>query len=98
MARLSTDLKDDASRPYFLWDEGRTVGDFRESLRKAAPDEWVRQVGKLMREARDADVWEFVSPREVWQRWPELKPFLGRRAAFWEYLLTSWRDDGYLGT
>lgn len=96
MARLSTDMKDDAARPYFLWDEEQTLGEFRRSLGEASPEEWIRLVGKLMREARDTDVWEFVTPQEVWLKWPSLKPFLGRRTEFWEYLLTNWHKDGYL--
>jgi hypothetical protein len=96
VAKLTTDLKDDFSRPYFLWDEERTVGEFRESLQNASPQEWARAVGKLMREARDPDVWKFVSPKQVWNNFSSLKPYLGRRAGFWEYLLNSWYDDGYL--
>jgi hypothetical protein len=95
MSKLSTDLKDAASRPYFLWDERRTVAEFRESLQNAGPAEWNRLVGKLLREARDSDVWQFVSPKEVWKHWPALKPFLGRRTGFWDYLLTGWHNDGY---
>ena len=96
MSKLSTDLKNTGSRPYFLWDEERTVGEFRKSLEQASPEEWARLVGKLMREAKDTDVWEFVSPQQVWRNWSLIKPYLGRRAGFWNYLLTSWRDDGYL--
>jgi hypothetical protein len=97
MAKLSSDMGDASARPYFLWDEKRTVGEFRASLREADPEEWSRLVGKLMREARDTDVWKFVSPREVWKNWSSLKPFLGRRTAFWNYLFTGWHGDGYLG-
>ena len=96
MSKLSTDLTDNDSRPYFLWDEELTLGEFRESLKQASPEEWARLVGKLMREARDTDVWEFVSVQDVWERWPKIKPYLGRRAGFWNYLFTHWRDDGYI--
>ncbi|MEJ7721557.1 MAG: hypothetical protein WKF58_14480 [Ilumatobacteraceae bacterium] len=39
-----------------------------------------------MREARDTDVWKFTTPREVWRRWNEIAPQLGRRREFWRFL------------
>ena len=94
MNLLTTDLSDPEGRPYFLWDEERTVGEFRRALAAAPPAERYRLIGKLMREARDPDVWHFVSPREVWAHFPAIRPYLGRRRAFWEYLLSAWhRDD-----
>jgi hypothetical protein len=53
MALLTTDLSREAERPYFLWDENRTVGEFRRALATADAAERRRLVGKLMREARD---------------------------------------------
>lgn len=96
MTRLSTNLRDPDARPYFLWDEDTTVADFRSALASADADEWARLVGKLMREARDTDVWQFVSPRAVWERRAQLDRYLGRRRAFWQYLLEGWHNDGYL--
>jgi hypothetical protein len=96
MPRLSTDMRDPAVRPYFLWDEETTVGELRAALERAEPQEWARLVGKMMREARDTDVWHFVTPREVWERRQMLDRYLGRRRAFWHYLLDGWHRDGYL--
>ncbi|MGH7264743.1 MAG: hypothetical protein ACREMB_07785 [Candidatus Rokuibacteriota bacterium] len=96
MQPLSSDLTDDRSRPYFLWDEERTTGEFRQALAAASPAERYRLIGKLMREARDSDVWRFVAPAEVWAHFDEVRPYLGRRLAFWEYLLEGWRRDGFL--
>lgn len=96
MTRLSTDLQDAAARPYFLWDEDTTVAELRSAIEYAEPEEWARLVGKVMREARDADVWHFVTPRAVWERRALLDRYLGRRRAFWNYLLDGWHADGYL--
>jgi hypothetical protein len=96
MARLSTDLRDPAARPYFLWDEPTTVAQLRSAIEKASPEEWARLVGKVMREARDTDVWHFVSPRAVWERRSLLERYWGRRRAFWQYLLEGWYKDGFL--
>ena len=67
---LSTNLDDLKAVPYFLWDEPMTVAEFRQRLTNASPEEQNRFLAKLLREARDTDVWKFVSPSEVWQRWP----------------------------
>ncbi len=32
-----------------------------------------------MREARDPDVWRFVTPRAVWQRLDAVRPYVGLR-------------------
>ncbi|MDX2168553.1 MAG: hypothetical protein SF182_15870 [Deltaproteobacteria bacterium] len=96
MQPLSSDMSDPNARPYFLWDESTTVGAFRAALAVATDEERDRLIGKLMREARDTDVWRFVRPREVWRRFATIRPHLGRRRAFWEYLFDAWRRDGFL--
>jgi hypothetical protein len=57
----------------------------------------LRLFGKLLREARDVDVWRFVTPPEVAAALPLLGRRLGRRRQFWEFLIDGWRDDGLLG-
>lgn len=94
---FSTDLSVGQAVPYFLWDEPMTVVEFRQRLQTASPAEVTRLLAKLLREARDTDVWQFVSPAEVWQRWPALAPQLGRRRAFWQFLLSQWQKEGLLG-
>jgi hypothetical protein len=94
---LSTDLQKAQSIPYFLWDEPTTLAEFQSRLHSAPEAEQIRLLAKLMREARDTDVWKVISPAEVWQRWPSLKPKLGRRRGFWEFLLGCWRKEGLLG-
>src|SRR5512137_948193 len=93
---LSTDLHDPDAVPYFLWDEPMTVSALRERLRTASPLEAARLLGKILREARDTDVWVFTTPAEVAARWNRLAPHLGRRRSFWEFLLGRWRQDGHL--
>jgi hypothetical protein len=96
MGPLTSDFSDDDGRPYFLWDETRTTREFRHALATAPADERLRLIGKLMREARDTDVWQFVAPVQVWRDFDRIRPYLGRRRAFWEYLLTGWQRDGFL--
>ena len=93
---LSTDLDDPGAVPYFLWDEPMTVAELRARLEHASPPERRRLLAKILREARDTDVWRFTTPSEVQARWRELSIHLGRRRAFWEFLLGRWRDAGLL--
>ena len=93
---LSTDLDDPAAIPYFLWDEPMTVREFRQRLETASPPERARLLGKLMREARDTEVWKFTSPEEVWRNWTAVYRHLGRRRSFWEFLLARWREEGLI--
>ena len=94
---LSTDLSSSQSVPYFLWDEPMTVAEFRQRLQTASAPEQTRLLAKLLREARDTDVWLFISPAEVWRLWPALAPQLGRRRGFWEFLFGQWQKEGLIG-
>lgn len=94
---LSTDLLNPGAIPYFLWDEPMTVAALRERLRTASSPEATRLLGKILREARDTDVWLFATPTQIAAQWNDLAPHLGRRRAFWEFLIGQWRQDGLLG-
>ena len=93
---LSTDLDSPSSTPYFLWDEPMTVGELRQKLASASDEESIRLLGKILREARDRDVWKFTTPREVWRNWGRLEKHLGRRREFWRFLLEFWAKEGLL--
>ncbi len=94
MAALSLELHDPNARPYFLWDEQTTIGAFREALARGDSADKARLLGKLLREARDEDVWQFTTVTEVRSLWPSIERYLGRRRAFWTYLLEAWRLHG----
>ena len=93
---LSTDLERPDAIPYFLWDEPMSVAELQQRLATASPAEKARLLGKILREARDTDVWRFTSLQEVVELWPELTRHLGRRRPFWEFLLDGWRQQGLL--
>ena len=96
MRSLTTDFQQAHLRPYFLWDEDVSIDEFRERLKNGAPDDRTRLLAKLLREARDTDVWLFVSPREVADSLPSVRARLGRRRRFWEFLIDGWRQDALL--
>jgi len=94
VSALSTRLDDPGAIPYFLWDDPMTVSELEERLRTASEPERLRLVALILREARDADVWRFVTPEEVIRLWPRLAGRLGLRFAFWEFLLDRWKRLG----
>jgi hypothetical protein len=96
MRSLSVDLSQNALRPYFLWDEDLSIGELRERLKGGDRSERLRLMAKMLREARDSDVWQFVTPAEVADALPALRKRLGRRRAFWDFLIEGWRADGLL--
>jgi hypothetical protein len=96
MRALTTDMSNRALRPYFLWDEDVSIDELHHAL--AAPDGPRRDqlLAKMLREARDIDVWEFVRPTEVARVLERLQRRIGRRYAFWRFLIDGWRDHGLL--
>jgi len=97
MRALTVDMADSGARPYFFWDEDVSVAELRAALQPGREEgERLRLLGKLLREARDVDVWAFVTPAEVAAALPALGRRLGRRRRFWEFLIEGWRRDGLL--
>jgi hypothetical protein len=72
------------------------VQEIRRRLRTPSLPERDRLLGKILREARDTDVWKFTTPEEVAAAWPGLIAHLGRRRSSWEFLLDQWRKQGLL--
>lgn len=96
MRPLTTDLTESDRRPYFLWDEDTSVGELRAALGGSDETARLRLLGKMLREARDTDVWQFVTPEEVSRALPALTRHLGRRRRFWEYVIGQWRALGLI--
>ena len=92
---LTIDLSDDDAVPYFLWDEPMPMRELRARLHQSE-SERIRLLGKILREAREPDVWLFTTPQEVALRWTSLEPNLGRRRDFWVFLLGQWRALGLI--
>ncbi len=96
MRPLTLDLTQAERRPYFLWDEDVSIAELRAILRGPAGPLRDRALAKMLREARDIDVWTFVTPAEVAEALPRIERRLGRRAAFWRFLIDGWKKDGLL--
>ena len=74
-----------------------TVGELKQKLASASEQERIRLLGKILREARDRDVWKFTTPREVRKDWAKISKHLGRRREFWKFLFDYWEKEGLLG-
>lgn len=83
MRRLTADFSQLDRRPYFLWDEDLTVADFREHLANGSRSERLRLIAKLLREAHEDDVWEFLTLEEVLAAVPNVASLLGRKRERW---------------
>lgn len=86
---------DEQGRPYFLWSEDMSEDEFRRVLEGArGPQVQALYTGRLMREARVAEVWYYLTPQQVAERWPRVEPHLGRMRSFWAGLLEAWNEAG----
>lgn len=95
--QISRDVHDPQAIPYFNWDAPVTNEAVRRALLEGTEDDRLYWIARILREAQYADVWQFVAlRRDVLPRWELLRPRLGRRRAFWEFLLDRWRSDGLL--
>lgn len=93
---LSTDLDRDDAQPYFIWDVPVTVAELRRHIADPDPDRRIPWMARIMREARYWDVWTFLTLDQVLADWDRLRRHLGRRRAFWDFLIEGWRDDGLI--
>jgi hypothetical protein len=84
---------DPQGRPCFLWDMELTLEEFKDKLRGGSPAVRAWLVGKLMRQARPDDVFQFVTRAEIRDLWPDVSRYLGRSREFLTWLMTRW---GYL--
>ena len=92
---MSAELQDSAV-PYFAWDRRLTVGEIKKRLRELTGFEWLRLASWVLREAAFADVWHFLTPRQVKENLERLEPLLGRRKRFWKHIISAWDELGKL--
>ncbi len=85
-------------KPWFLWDMNVTETEFRSRLRHEDPDIRAQWQGRLLREARFDEVWQYVTLTELLENWSRIQRHLGRMRGFWEFLLRGWRDDGLISS
>ena len=93
VSTMKTALEPDAIL-YFGWDRLLTVRQIHDLLMDRSDAERVRLAAWIMREARFEDVWQFLRPEWVRDHFKELRPRLGRKLPFWNYILGMWHELG----
>lgn len=94
---ISLDTASPDAIPYFNWDAPVTNAEVRRSIREGTEGERLFWTARVMREAKYGDVWKYLSLRQdVLPRWPLIQARLGRRRAFWEFLIGRWQRDGLI--
>lgn len=83
-------MLDAAGRPYFLWDTDMTLERFEEQLASGDPEVRAHLIGKLMRQAKPDDVFQFVGLEDIRQLWSQLQHRLGRTREFWSWWMQRW--------
>lgn len=83
-------------RPWFLWDVDVTEDELRQRLLDPDPKIRAQWQGVILREATFSETWRYVSLAEVVRDWEHIQRHLGRRRAFWEWILRGWREDGLI--
>ena len=53
-------------------------------------DEKAYLIGKLMRQAKPDDVFEFTTLHEIRDLWPDLEKHLGNTRPMWTWLIAEW--------
>ena len=96
MRPLSSGFTEVDKRPNFLWDEDISLREFKARLAGPDASDRIRMLAKLMREAKDTDVWRFITPQDAADALPLLTKKLGRRQAFWDFLIEGWRRHGVI--
>lgn len=93
----SLDLESPDAVPYFNWDTAVTNAEIRRALALGSEDEKLFWTARILSEARYPDVWRYLSlTGDVLPRYARLERRLGRRQAFWDYLIEGWRHDGLI--
>lgn len=93
----SLDLERPDAVPYFNWDAPVTNAEIRRALAVGSDEEKLFWTARILAEARYPDVWKYLSlRRDVLPRYPRLERRLGRKQAFWQYLIRGWQRDGLI--
>lgn len=84
------------SAPWFTWDAPIEADTLRQRLHHPEPAVRAQWQGLVMREARVPEVFDWIRLDEIVRDFEHIERHLGRRRAFWRWLLDGWRRDGFL--
>ena len=67
-----------------------TLDEFERALREESDAVRGYLLGKMMRQAKPDDVFQFTTLKTIESLWPAIRPYLGRTRSFWQWILTAW--------
>jgi len=70
-----------------------TLVRFREILAEDDVEARAYLIGKLMRQAKPDDVFQFVTVSDIRADWPRIERYLGKTRPFWTWLLEQWPES-----
>lgn len=94
--RSLLDVSHDEIVPYFMWDYRYTVGQIKKILAEGSESQRIWLMAKIMRDARYADVWKFISLQDFIKYREQIMPGLGRLRGFWQFLYSRWIKYGII--
>ncbi len=72
-----------------MWDRRLTVAELEAVLARPDHPEFVDLLALTLRQARPEEVWRFIRPEQVAREFARVESRLGRRRAFWRWLLDA---------
>lgn len=74
-----------------------TRAEFEKRIEKSENSE-IRAyfAAKLLRQAKPDDVFLFLTPQDIADLWHDMLPYLGRKKAFWNWLLNILAEQGHV--
>jgi hypothetical protein len=82
------------SLPSFCWDRNLTCGQIKDLLQNGSSFERTATLEWILRDAPLDELWNFCSPKQVYNQFISLENHLGRRKDFLEYILRTWHELG----
>jgi hypothetical protein len=87
---------DKEGRPYFMWDDDLEHDELVRLLAEGTDAQRAYLIGKIMRQAKPDDVFEYVKLVDIGRLWPQIVRYLGHTRDFWTWLLGRWEQLGYV--
>jgi len=84
----------DNEKPGFSWDRNWDIGEIRKRLMLSEGIERISLMAWILREGTFTEIWNLLSPIEVYSHFKKILPFLGRRKEYWSYTFDAWHKLG----
>jgi hypothetical protein len=84
----------DSDIPSFCWDRPWSFGVIKEKLKMADEQERINLISWILREGSMDEIWNLLTPHEIFASIDKILPFLGRKKEYWRYTFNVWHQLG----